>query len=295
MKLNHCLTFVALLAAGLTLVFAPAAMAEHTWGNYHWERSSNPITIDHGDNVDPNKWGDRLLEAANDWDQSNVLNTPVVAGNTKPKSCRPTAGMVEVCSADYGGTGWLGVAQIWADGDHITQGTAKVNDYYHDNAPYNSYSWKQLVMCQEVGHTYGLGHQNENFDTDETTSCMEYTSDPAGNESPDNHDYQLLEDIYAHLDSGGDDGGCTGPPGQCKSTSPPPAFGMTLPDFEQWGEMVAITKDGGQSIFVQDFGDGYRVITHVTWTLEMAEALRTLHELEEDHHAPERGFQTDAP
>lgn len=264
------------IAAVALLIAAVPAAAEHAWNNYHWERASNPITINHGDNVDPTKWGDRLVEAAADWDKSTVLNTPLVSGNTSPKSCRPTSGMVEVCSADYGNTGWLGVAQIWVSGSHITQGTAKVNDYYHDSPPYNSYSWKQLVMCQEIGHTYGLGHQNENFDTDLTTSCMEYTSEPAGNESPDSHDYQMLEDIYAHLDGDGGGGGgeCTPPNSKkCRDAAPPPAFNMPLPALEQWGRLVETSADGGQSIFVQDFGDGYKVITHVTWTLEVAAEL----------------------
>lgn len=271
-----------LALAVLALVAAPAALqAGHAWGNYHWERSSNPVTVNLGDNVDPAKWGDRLAEAGADWNRSSVLDTPVVAGSTRAKNCRPTSGMVEVCSESYGNTGWLGVAQIWVSGDHITQGTAKVNDYYHDNPPYNSYSWKQLVICQEVGHTFGLGHQNEDFSTDLTTSCMEYTSEPQGNEHPDQHDYGMLEDIYAHLDGDGGGGGGGGddcwPPGRCKNgkgQGAPPAFDMTLPNIDQWGQHVYTSPSGGKSVFVQDFGHGYKVITHVTWTLEVAETLR---------------------
>lgn len=259
------------------LASASSVLAGHAWSNYHWERESNPVTVELGDNVDPAKWGDRLTEAAADWDQSSVLNTPVGVGQAKGK-CRPTSGRVEVCSDSYGNNGWLGVAQIWVSGDHIVQGTAKVNDTYHDNPPYNSYSWKQLVLCQEVGHTFGLGHQNEDFDTDETTSCMEYTSEPAGNESPDQHDYQMLEEIYAHLDGGGGGGGggddgCW-PPGRCKNRQrppAPPAFSMPLATIDQWGRLIAHSY--GKSLFMQDFGNGYRVFTHVTWTLEVAERL----------------------
>lgn len=272
-----CLT----LASGLALVLAivPAAIAEHAWGNYHWERASNPITLELGDNVDPVKWGARLTEAASDWDKSSVLNTPVAAGQAKGK-CRPTDGRIEVCTDSYGNTGWLGVAQIWVSGDHILRATAKMNDTYHDNPPYNSYSWKQVVMCQEIGHGFGLGHQNEDFNTDLTNSCMEYASDPAGNESPDSHDYQMLEDIYAHLDGdGGGDGGGGGddcwPPGKCKNRSggqaAPPAFDMPLHGPDHWGKLIAHSR--GQSLFVQDFGHGFKVFTHVTWTLEMAEEL----------------------
>lgn len=273
MSSNTCRNLCVLVALAALLV-APAALhAEHAWNNYHWARSSNPVTINHGDNVDPAKWGDRLAEAAADWDRSQVLNTPVVAGGANPKNCRPTDGMVEVCSDSYGNNGWLGIAQIWVSGDHITRGTARLNDYYHDNAPYNTYSWKQLVMCQEIGHTYGLTHQNEDFNTDETTSCMEYTSLPQGNESPDNHDYQQLEDIYAHLDGDGGGGDCNPRSPKCNANQPPPAFNMPLQALENWGRHVYTSPNGGQSVFVQDFGGGHKVVTHVTWTLEMAEQL----------------------
>lgn len=263
------------------LVFALVALpssADHRWGNYHWERASNPVLVNLGDNVDAAKWGDRLAEAAADWNRSNVLTTPVVAGNTSPRNCRPTDGMIEVCSDSYGNNGWLGIAQIWVSGDHIVEAIAKLNDYYHDNAPYNTYSWKQLVMCQEIGHGFGLGHQNEDFNTDLTTSCMEYTNLPQGNESPDNHDYQLLEDIYAHLD-GGSGGDCKGPAWKCNGQSTPaPAFGMPLETIEQWGELVSVSRDRGQATFVQDYGQGHRVVTHVTWTMEMAEHFRGGHD-----------------
>lgn len=269
---NFKLVLACGIAVAALVLMAMPADAGHAWSTYHWERSSNPVTVNLGDNVDPAKWGARLDEAAADWDRSNVLNTPVVAGNTRPKSCRSTSGMVEVCSENYGGTGWLGVASISISGGHIVSGTAKVNDYYHDNAPYNSYSWKQLVMCQEIGHTFGLGHQNEDFNTDETTSCMEYTSLPGGNEAPDSHDYQLLEDIYSHLDSDGGGGSddCKGPAWKCE-TGAHPAANKDLNSVESWGKMVSISKDGGQSTFVRDFGHGNLVITHVTWTMEMAE------------------------
>ncbi|HVS04177.1 MAG TPA: hypothetical protein VMT16_15545, partial [Thermoanaerobaculia bacterium] len=167
-------------------------MAEHAWGNYHWSRSSNPVEVPLGNNVDAAKWGAHLSEAASDWNQSSVLTTPVVAGGTSPRNCRPTDGRIEVCTDSYGNNGWLGIAQIWTSGNHIVKATAKMNDYYHDREPYNSYSWKQLVMCQEVGHGFGLGHQNEDFSTDLTRSCMEYTSAPEGNEHPDSHDYNML-------------------------------------------------------------------------------------------------------
>ena len=64
---------------------------------------------------------------------------------------------------------------------HIIAGSTKLNDHYFNLPQYSGESWAQLVACQEIGHDYGLGHQDENFNTDLTTSCMDYTSAPAWN------------------------------------------------------------------------------------------------------------------
>src|SRR6266571_1036837 len=100
--------------------------------------------------------------------------------------------------------GWLGVAQIWVSGLHIIQGTVKLNDTYFNTSTYNKPEWRNLVMCQEVGHTFGLDHQDTNFSNTNLGTCMDYTSNPLGppdNEHPNQHDYDELVTIYNHLDS----------------------------------------------------------------------------------------------
>src|SRR5919199_788225 len=117
--------FVAAVAvAAIAAISAPAAFANHSWGGYHWARTSNPFAVQLGDNVS-GAWDSMLRTASSDWSKSTVLDAPVANGQARPKNCRPTAGRVEVCSASYGNTGWLGVAQIWLSGSHITQGTVK--------------------------------------------------------------------------------------------------------------------------------------------------------------------------
>src|SRR5512134_780286 len=96
-----------------------AATASHSWGNYHWARTSNPFTLKLGDNVS-SAWDSYLQTTSSDWSKSTVLDTTIVTGGTRPKNCRPTSGRAEVCNAAYGNNGWLGVAQIWASGSHIT-------------------------------------------------------------------------------------------------------------------------------------------------------------------------------
>src|SRR6266508_5244654 len=148
--------FVAVAITLLALVaFPSAASANHSWGGYHWARTNNnQFTLKLGDNVS-GLWDGMLVTASNDWTQSTVLNTQIVAGGTRPKSCRPTSGRVEVCSANYNNTGWLGLAQIWITGSvHIVQGVVKNNDYYFGNSTYqyNNTAEMQHVICQEVGH-----------------------------------------------------------------------------------------------------------------------------------------------
>ena len=146
---------LAVLLLGLAFAVLPGlTFATHSWGGYHWANALNPITnpftLKLGDNVSsawkPSGGENYLATASTDWSKSSayphVLYTQIVAGGTRPKPCKPTPGQVEVCSASYGNTGWLGVAQIWVSGCHITQGTVKLNDTYFNTPTYNSPAWR---------------------------------------------------------------------------------------------------------------------------------------------------------
>src|SRR5215510_9324946 len=189
---------VGLSIFGLTVLLMPLN-ATHSWGGYHWARTANPFSLKLGDNLS-SVWDPILVTTSNDWSQSTVLDTTVVAGASRGK-CRPTSGRVEVCNAAYGNNGWLGIAQIWVSGSHITQGTTKLNDTYFNTPTYNTSAWRNLVMCQEVGHTFGLDHQDENFSNANLNTCMDYTNDPSTNQQPNAHDYKELEIIYSHTDT----------------------------------------------------------------------------------------------
>ena len=186
----------------LALVFAafgaPSATAGHSWGNYHWARTSNPFTVPLGDNV-TTAWDARLFAASSDWTASSVLDSPVTTGNAgNPKRCNGTDGRIEVCNTTYGYNGWLGLAQIWTSGSHIVKATAKMNDTYLNSPRYTDVN-KQHVMCQEVGHGYGLGHQDESGA--DLNTCMDY-ADALDNPDPNHHDYEQLETIYnGHRDA----------------------------------------------------------------------------------------------
>jgi hypothetical protein len=231
--------------AAAAVVAAPAA-ANHSWGGYHWARTANPFTVTLGDNVS-STWDSYLRTAASDWSANtggNPLNAAVGTGASNPRNCRPTSGRVEVCNSTYGQTGWLGVAQIWARGTHITQGTVKVNDTYHNSPPYNTAVWRAHVMCQEVGHTFGLGHQDESGADFHT--CMDYVRNPdADNTHPNAHDYEQLALIYAHLDTTttiGRAGGASARPYRVERTDRP-----------------------SRSTIVERFSDGSKRITFIFW------------------------------
>ncbi|HEY5644522.1 MAG TPA: hypothetical protein VIS76_01145 [Pseudomonadales bacterium] len=266
------------LAFGLSM---PAA-ATHSWANYHWARQSNPLPLNLGDNLSA-AWAPSFMDASLDWNYASVLEAKIVAGATNAKRCGGNNGRVEVCNSAYGNNGWLGIAQIWVSAGHIVQGVVKLNDTYFDAPPYDTPEWRALVMCQEVGHVFGLGHQDENFSNANLGSCMDYTNEPASNQHPNSHDYALLGEIYAHLDSydsfvdssaeeppisDGPADECRGGPRKCGSGArgvAPSILDLVLSEPGQWGRLLAESSDGRRGVYELDLGDGHRVITHVFW------------------------------
>ena len=144
MKKSILISAVGSLFALTILLMAVPTFASHSWGTYHWARAINPLSLKIGDNVS-SAWDKHLASASADWSVSSVLDTTIVAGGTSatkgrntPQNCLPTNGRVEVCNALYGSNGWLGIASIWINGSHITQGTVKLNNTYFNTAKYNT-------------------------------------------------------------------------------------------------------------------------------------------------------------
>ena len=269
----HRRLLMALLVSLAFTGFPAFTYATHSWNNYHWARTSNPFALRLGDNVSSN-WDSYLSTTASNtseggWGLSAVLNTMVVAGGTKPRTCKPTSGRVEVCSEKYGNNGWLGVAQIWISSSHITQGTVKLNDTYFNTTKYNTAPWRNLVMCQEVGHTFGLDHQDETFDNANLGTCMDYTNDPSTNQYPNQHDYDHLDLSYSHLDTA-TTVSQTVQSGPGKGKLPP---SLTDPDSDelvqlgtaQWGKLIRSTNNGRTELYELDLGGGHKVLTRVVW------------------------------
>ena len=266
-----------LIVLGAVLSFsilATTALASHSWGKYHWNLSTeetvaNPLKL--SNNLTILAWIDSLSIASVDWNQS-VLQNQVVTGDSL--DCSPTLGQVEVCNDEYGNNNWLGIAQIWVyrgkDG-HIAQAVVKLNDTYFNTPDYNSEAWRNFVMCQEVGHTFGLDHQDEDFSNENMGSCMDYTNDPARNDDngdnlhPNQHDYDMLTQIYAHLNSTEDGGGPGNGKGSGKGKPAGVGADIDLNDPSEWGQAIRQDAQGKNSLFERNLGNGNKVFTFVIW------------------------------
>ncbi len=185
------LMIVASAVALLGMSAAPAS-AEHSWGSYHWARSSNPFELQLDDNLTTSAWRSIGLASSADWSKSDMMDLRLSDSMTDNRRCRASSGRVEVCNGKYGRNGWLGLAQIWVSGSHIVQATAKMNDTYLSTSAYTDTN-RQHVLCQEVGHAFGLGHQDESGA--DLNTCMDY-AEALDNGKPNQHDYDQLGTIY---------------------------------------------------------------------------------------------------
>ena len=271
-------------ALALAIAILPTvALGNHSWGGYHWARTANPFTVKLGDNVS-GSWDTLLKQAvSSEWSASTVLDTQVVGGGITGSSCDPTLGRVEVCSANYGDTGWLGLAQIWLylGSKHIAQGIVENNDFYFGNSSYryNNSAEMQHVICQEVGHTLGLDHQSTNGAS--LNTCMDYYHNTSSTDTkstePNEGDYDELLCIYdptfkrQTLTSSDGTHSCRGR-GHLDRTNSATfgangngLFGASDAAAGGWGRLVATSDGGFASTFVRELGDGRAIVTFVIW------------------------------
>jgi hypothetical protein len=254
LKFNKYIITTSIIAILMLALIIPTKVdAFHAWGEYHWARTSNPFTLKLSSNLSAS-WVPFLATTSSDWSVSSVLDTNIIAGTKNPKTCKPTLGRAEVCNAKYGANGWLGLAQIWINNtSHITQGAVKLNDTYMSRAPYNTDAEKNHVMCQEVGHIFGLGHQDESGA--DLGTCMDYSTS-INSQHPNFHDYEQLEQIYAHLDSF-----------TTIAAALPISASFNQDDLnsqQNWGRRVFRSKSGLLEVYERQFKDGSKILTTVT-------------------------------
>jgi hypothetical protein len=198
MKINR----IAAAIAGVAVLAGAAltASASHSWSTYHWATTTSgemPLQVIDSNTSD---WDDELGLAISQWNQSTELSLRITGyddSSRARKQCRAVSGKIRSCNAAYGNNGWLGLASINLDSrGHIVQGTSKMNDSY--SSYFADPNERKHVMCQELGHLFGLGHTSEDGSSQNT--CMDYSSSP-NSTAPNAHDYDMLKSIYAHIDS----------------------------------------------------------------------------------------------
>lgn len=206
--LTKCACWASAAAIISMVPTAAVALPFQSWDGYHWARTG-ALAIKLGNNVDAS-WTPYFDNASTQWSTAKNITFISTNGTTTADYCDPVYGTVQVCSANYGATGWLGYATVYANGTEIMMGTVQLNDYYFSSGRYNTSAWRAMTACQEIGHTLGLAHNNTTRTDINKGSCMDYTNDPTGtlgtngtlaNIAPSSSDFSSLNDIYVTLDS----------------------------------------------------------------------------------------------
>ena len=186
----------AFVAAAIAISAPVGALADHQWSSYHWNRDGvDPLVLTIGDNHQnaSGNWSDLLGKTIGDWATFGGAYFKVMAGT-------PGASDIESYNDNYGDTGWLGIASISVTrgkNKHIVTGSSKVNEFYITLAGYDGFDeaieW-QHVLCQEIGHTYGLDHNrigDAGGSPDDT--CMNDEERPLRFGTPNIHDTAQLD------------------------------------------------------------------------------------------------------
>ena len=194
-----------ILALSTGLLAAPAnAVTTGSWNGYRWARTGTLAikTV----NRTSSAWTSFFPNALAGWSQASQLNL-IGSRGTVQSTCAATLATIQVCSGRYGTNGWLGYANVWTSGGFIVMATVRLNETYFQQSAYNTSAWRKSVLCQELGHTIGLAHNNTMRGDDNTGSCMDYTNDPDGgtaygpsNLAPGSMDFAGLNIIYRSLD-----------------------------------------------------------------------------------------------
>ena len=274
MKMRQRFTAVLgmLIVLGLVVIPATAEVSpHHTWGNYHWE--ANQIKI--GNNLSP-MWQGHLSTTRGEWNAGGIITLldPILGSTTRSKTCKPIVGRIEVCNYTYGRNKWLGITQIWTNGDHITQATSKLNDsYYADpRSGYNTPAEQLSVICHELAHGFGLDHWDEDHDNVNTGSCMDYSNYAAGgvyagdgfnygpsDEHPHSLDFQDLNYLYNTHHAAEQS-----TTGAASTGAAAAAQAETGDDPSEWGEVIERDDKGRPHLYRKNLGKGQKLFTFVT-------------------------------
>ena len=156
-------------------------------------------------------------------------------------------------------------AQFVGQDDPGGSGIASYNVYVSDNGgPFTLWRLETTATSDTyagvVGHTYGLDHQDEDFNNADLLdacgrgSCMDYSADPTNNTTPNQHDYDELVIIYSHSDGAAPQ----------FATNPAGDAGVDLDGPSAWGQAIRFANGRGV-LYERLVGPDQKVFTWVTW------------------------------
>lgn len=137
-------------------------------------------------------WQDEFYDAVADWKDSTALDLETQRVEVD-HNCTRVDGVMVVCNANFGDTGWVGINENELWDNVIYSSVAKMNEYYLRNS---NYAHRRYTMCHEIGHGFGLPHTDENPYNSDKGNCLDYTTTPQNNLYPGKVNYQRLHGMY---------------------------------------------------------------------------------------------------
>jgi hypothetical protein len=176
------LPWITLAAILLALLTATPALADHSWNGYRWSGDGRPLRIAYVDSLARGFRRQHVAAAVlDDWEMDDVVGLDRDRSENSRslrKKCPPVTDAIRICNANYG-EGWFGQTELQIEGDRITGGRIRINDYWGTGA-----SFRRFVLCHEVGHSLGLWHRTDG------SSCLN------GGRHPDQHDLAMVRELF---------------------------------------------------------------------------------------------------
>ena len=170
-------------------------LLNHFWENYKWLKTDENLVVSVGDchtttNID---WSNMLADVIYHWnnipERQDGTGKKYIPTNISFIKSFCEDGMIQSYNDNYGDNNWYGLNEIFITNDgYITYSISKVNQYYS----LNTREW-QHVLCHEIGHGVGIGHQSE--DGGDLNTCMDYDWYHS-NKYPNKHDVDILDVLY---------------------------------------------------------------------------------------------------
>jgi hypothetical protein len=253
-SMRHCAVSVIFLAT--TLGISAPANADHAIG-FSWPRTGPELTVPIVNNSGP-AWQDAINTAVTNWNQSSVIESPLLPQENAAAACPLREGRIIICDNNWTtkeAKGYYVKIQWFTSQGVVGKATIKLNQR---SSLAETPLQKKRIVCLALGTVYGLDLQDFDFDNPDLedgqgrTSCMDFSSTPDDNIQPNDHDYEQLEEIYADsvtdfgmrsFDSSGQDGQST--------------------ETENWGEAIRFDSRGRPTHFRKQVGENGQITTMV--------------------------------